>query len=290
MFIFQVICFFLELSFWIFISGALILPRNIFKNNKYKRKKYSNYGSNNYSSISYSSLNFNKKKDLGSILFRALKIIAGIFIIIFVVLPYILDSAKLITGNYKYVNGYVSNITRKTRNPHEYICIDGKEIDFFFTANVEKHNRYKIAYLPYTSRGMGGVKIENSVAATDKKIGFPFECLLFVVGFLATMALLFFLTPFLRYKLLILSCIIYYPTNLYLYVKSGLNSGIWFSLSNKGLTFILIGLFFLIISGISHFLETLKNDDAFWTLFFIQIFSIMQIIMLLVEYSDRMFI
>ncbi|MDU1411520.1 MAG: hypothetical protein E6929_01790 [Clostridium sp.] len=290
MFVFQVICFFLELSFWIFIAGALILPRNIFKNNKYKRKKYSNYGCSNYSSISYSTLNFNKKKDLRSILFRALKIIAGIFIIVIFVLPYILDSAKLITGNYKYVNGYVSSITRKTRNPHEYICIDGKKIDFFGTANVEKHNRYKIAYLPYTSRGMGGVKIENSVAATDKKIGFPFESLLFVVGFFAAMALLFFLTPFLRYKLLILSCIIYYPANLYLYVKSGLSSGIWFSLSNKGLTLILISLFFLIILGISHFLEKLKDDDAFWTLYFIQFFSIMQIIIVVAEYSNRMFI
>lgn len=294
MFIFQVICFFLELSFWIFFAGALILPRNIFKNIKYKRKKHSNYGYNNYSPISYSSLNFNKKKDLGSILFRALKIIVGIFIIVFVVLPYILDSAKLITGNYNHVTGYIYNITHDRRSPYDHVYIEGKKINFFFTSDMEKNNKYRIGYLPYTSRGISGVKIEGIVEKTEKKIGFPFkQLLLFILllsGFFATMVLLIFLTPFLRYKLLILSSIIYYPTNLYLYVKSGLSSGIWFSLSNKGLTLILISLFFLIILVISHFLEKLKDDDAFWTLYFIQFFSIIQIIIVVAEYINRMFI
>lgn len=271
--IFQVVTFFLEMFFWILFATSFIFSPKVYFDTESSKETYS----------SYSILNSHKKNKLADILVRVLGGIIAILIMTYCALPYILDLPKLVTRNFNYVTGYVDDVRTEKKDINEYVYVEGKKIKFFFSANIEKYNTYKIAYLPHTSRAIYGVKLEGNTLKVEKKIGFPFKQLFFFIFGLSVLVLLAFLSPYLRFKLLILACIIYYPTNLYLYINYGISSGIWFSLSNQGLSSILIGVAILLVLGVCYFIERLKDYDTPVTLFIIQVFSILKILILFGE-------
>ncbi len=273
MYIFQVIAFFLQLFFWILAAGILFFCPKVFFSNKSSEKV----------NISYNVLNSHKKSKLEYIGVKILGSAIAILIIAYFALPYLLDIPKLITGNFNYVTGYVYDVRTESKDPNEYVYIEGKKLKFFFGANVEMNKIYTIGYLPHTSRAIYGLKLDGSTLKVEKKIAFPIKKLLFFIGIMATFVLLWILSPYIRFKLLIIACIIYYPINLYLYINYGISSGIWFSLSNQGLLFLLIGAAVLLLLGIFYFIEQPRDYETPFTLFFIQLFSILKILVLLGE-------
>ncbi|ADL52695.1 hypothetical protein Clocel_3004 [Clostridium cellulovorans 743B] len=285
MFIFQIITFFLQLGFLLLCSGMFIFFPIEIITHKYKEKvnfkTHINYGGVRYNITGRSERYLKIEK----IIIKAIGVAIAILITMYMTVPYLLDVPKLITGNFNYVTGQVTKVSTKKKDFNEYVYIGGKEVRFFFSANVEKNSRYKIGYLPNTSRAIYGEKLDNYTSKVEDKIGFPIKKILFFIGFFVALGIIAFVAHYIVFKLLILSSAIFYPFNIYLYIKSGLAYGDWFSKNNEPLgNIILFGVVLMIFWGL-YFVEKRKDQDneAPLTLVFIQVIAILQIVLVLSE-------
>ena len=257
--------------FWIFIAGIFIFnPWSFFRN----------YLERHNSNNNIFDLKFRRRSKLDNIAMRVIGFVIAILITIYFTKPYLYDLPKLITGNFSYATGYVTDTKIEGKDLNEYVYIDGKELKFIFSANVEEYSRYRIGYLPNTSRAIYGVKLDESTSKIEKKIGFPFAKTLFFICMIAALVVLGLFSSYLRFKLLILACLIYFPTTIYIYIKQGLNFENWFSISNQGLLFILAGIAMLLIMGIIYFIERCKKYETPLAFFVIQILSIFMVLIL----------
>ena len=281
MFIFQTIAFFISMLFWLCFAGMFAFYFNKLFINSTNAKKRSKYITNLYDIKTYS--NEKPKKSIEYIFIRIIGILISLPIFVCICVPYILDTPKLIAGDFNYVSGYVSSIRTKHRDINEYVYIDRIEVKFFFSSNMEENDKYKIAYLPHTSKAIYGEKLNTDLIESEAKINFSLKQILSFICILICAIVLLFISPYIGFKLLILSSIIYYPTNIYLYISEGLTYSNWLSLSNEPLFYILFGLIILVFIFLMYFIEKYKNDDAFFSLFLIQVISILMILILLSE-------
>lgn len=282
MFIFQIITFFLQLGFLLLCAGMFIFFPIEIITHKYKEKvnfkTHINYGGVRYNITDRSERSLKIEK----IIVRIIGVAIAILITIYMTVPYLLDVPKLITGNFNYVTGQVTKVSTKKKDFNEYVYISGKEVRFFFSANVEKNSRYKIGYLPNTSRAIYGEKLDNYTSKVEEKIGFPIGKILFFIGCFVALGIIAFVARYIGFKLLILSCAIYYPVNIYRYINSGLAYGNWFFKNNKPLDCIVLGVVLLLTFLGFYFVEKRKdeNNEAPLTLVFIQVMAILQIMIL----------
>jgi len=272
LFVFQVIAFLLEMGIWIFIAGILIFNPWLFfenHNNMYDNK-----------------FKYFRRSKFDNVVIRVPGIVIGILITIYITKPYLYDLPKLITGSFSYATGYVTEIYHVGKVPSEYVVINGKEVEFFFSANVKEFYEYEIAYLPNTSRAFYGVELDHTSLEITKKIVFPLADILFFILIMAVfVALVVFgiFFSFLRFKLLIVTSFIYYTTNIYVYITQGLNLGNWFSISNKGILFTLVGIGMLLFLCIIYLIERCKEYETPFAFAVIQIFSIFMVLILFGE-------
>jgi hypothetical protein len=233
-------------------------PNILFNTNKYNHYKFRRKSF-------YETITLKDKiyKILGKVFF----LIIGVLIFVFLILSYLKDLPGLITGNLIYITGEVTDIQTRSKDPSQYVFIEGKEVEFFFDSGAEIYKNYKIGYLPNTSRGIYIVQLGSNSTANERKLGFPFKSIFQYIGitiaFFSAMALLYYAGYKLRYKLLFLSCVIFYPTGIYFLIKYGLASWIWFSVNNQAFVALITGFISLIILRLLILLirYTLKEED-----------------------------
>lgn len=165
--------------------------------------------------------------------------------------PYILDLPKLIKGEFEYVTGYPYEVNKYQKSLYESYSINGKRINFLFISDIEEYKHYKIGYLPNTSRGIKLIDFNKKDSSENKEVGFPYKSIffyiLFFILFFIVIVILTVLSPYLKLKLLLVSCILFYSTNTYLYFKYSINTGAWFSWSNKPLVYLILGVVSLVM-------------------------------------------
>jgi len=269
--------FVIAMSIWIFFAGIfLFFPEFLLR---YKPKFKSSYSKLSFRSSS------RKRIVQKSLIIRIIGSIISILITMNLVLPYVLDFSRLVTGKFDYIVGYVEKISTTSKGSYEYVLIKGKELRFFFSSNVEKGKKYKIAYLPHTNKAIHGVEIVGSNEDIGKKIDFPSKYMFFSIGislFIVILLALFFVVgQYMKFKLLILASIAYYPLSIYLYISEGINYKNWFSFSNQGLLLMSIGMISSLILLLYYFFESRQKEEYPVSLFCVQVLSIIKIIIVI---------
>lgn len=269
MFILQVISYILEIALIILIGGFFILyPESIFE--KYAKQ------SDKYKEVTFINSE-REKKNHTKITYTLISVVVGITTL-YLLVPYILDLPNLVLGKFSYTFGPVYEIRRERKSFYEYANIGGKEVKFVFSANVDTNQSYKIGYLPHTKRAMFGEVLSSNNIENHKKIKFPLVEIISFLGIIAAIIFLIFISPYVKMKLLGVSSLIFYPFILYLYFKNGFNYGTWFSLVNKELLTLLLGLTGLLTLLLVYFIERHKNEDYFLTFLYAQVIAVLQII------------
>ena len=200
-------------------------------------------------------------------------------------MPKLLDIPHLITGKLNYVTEQVVEIKRYSKDPTEYVYLStGERIEFFFTSDLNEGDYYKIGYLPNTHKGVYCEKIDlgGNTEDVERVIGFPFKDIL---GFLAIIAVFFFLiliSPYIKMKLFIPTSIIAIPTFAYLFIKNGVQNGIWFSAENDGLLGLIIVLISSLIVFFLYLIERRHSDGFDKTYIGAQFFSVFELGILIV--------
>lgn len=269
--------FVIAMIIWLFLAGIfLFFPEFLLR---YKPKFKSSY-----SKLSFRSSG-RKKSVQKNLIIRIIGSIISILITVNLVLPYVLDFPRLVTGKFDYIVGYVEKISTTRKGSYEYVLIKGKELRFFFSSNVEKGKNYKIAYLPHTNKAIHGVEIVGSNEDIGKKIDFPSKYMFFSIGIslaiMVLLALFFIGGQYVKFKLLVLASIVYYPLSIYLYISEGISYKNWFSFSNQGLLLMSIGMISSLIFLLYYFFERRKKEEYPVSLFYVQALSIIKIIIVI---------
>lgn len=274
MYIFQSVSFILEIFIYLFVGGFIAIHFNRFIKGKINEPiKYINY-------YKVESCKYDRKRIL-SILVRSFFIIVVMGITIYFSRDYLLDFPKLIKGDFQYVTGYVDMIKKERKQSNEYVYIEGKKLNFCFTSGVETGKKYKIGYLPNTSRAIYGEVIDSDAGIKNTKIKFPHKgVLLYILG-IGSIILIILLSPYLKFKLLIIVSAFFYPINILLYIKEGLTSGAWFSFSNVGLLFLTIGVGSIIFLRIMYLVERKEEMEYLLTLVITQFMCGIKIFLLI---------
>lgn len=215
-----------------------------------------------------------KGSDVKYIISKAISIIIALFIFMQFILPYLKDVPKLVTRKLTYSVEYVYNVERPRKSFTEYVEVEGKTLKFFFTSKIKTHRYYKIGYLPNSNRGIYVGELGYSKTSEETKVSFPAKELFSYIGLLAGIGLIIVITPFLRWRFLILSCILSYPVTLYLFISHGIKSGVWISEYNRGFPHLVGQLLGILVIMIFNFIERRKDEDIPTTLFFTQILAI----------------
>ena len=269
MFILQVISYILEIALIILIGGFFILyPESIFE--KYTKQ------SDKYKEVTFINSE-REKKNHTKTTYKLISVVVGI-ITLYLLVPYVLDLPNLILGKFSYTFGPVYQIRRERKSFYEYANIGGQEVKFVFSSNVDTDKSYKIGYLPHTKRAMFGEVLSSNNIENHKKIKFPLVEIISFLGIIAALIFLIFISPYVKMKLLGISSLIFYPFILYLYFKNGFNYGTCFSLVNKELSTLLLGLTGLLTLLLVYLIERHKNEDYFLTFLYAQIIASLQII------------
>lgn len=273
--IFQTCFFIIGIIFWLIIGLIIALNSNWFlgiKKSVTKEKNIYNY---------LQSSSKRKRWEISKV--SPWKLIWFIFVMgitIYLLKPNLLDIPQLITGNFNYVTGEVVKIKHYSKDPTEYVYLStGEEVEFFFSSGVNKYDSYKIGYLTHTHKAIYCEKIglgSNNEKA-GKVIGFPFKDILLFLAILGALFFLVFISPFIKLKVFIPTNIIAIPAFAYYFTKYGIESGIWFSIKNKGA----FGLTIAIISSLMIFfiylLEKRKSDDFYRIYICAQLLSICEL-------------
>jgi len=275
--ILQAMDFVIAMSIWIFLAGIFqFFPEFLFR--------YKPNFKSSYSKLSFRSSG-RKKRVQKILIIRIISSIISILITIYLVFPYVLDFPRLVTGKFDYIVGYVEKISTTSKGSYEYVLIKGKELRFFFSSNVEKGKKYKIAYLPHTNKAIHGVEIIDSNEYIEKKIDFPSTNMVFSIGIslviVILLALFFVVGQYMKFKLLILASIAYYPLSTYLYISEGISYKNWFSFSNQGLLLMSIGMISSLILLLYYFFESRQKEEYPVNLFYVQALSIIKIIIVI---------
>ena len=274
---FQVISFVLEIIFGLILAGFIAFfpeafgSRYLPNSNKKRDVAY----------VEYSYLRGGEGK-------KPVKLGKGIWILIifcttiYLMRGYFLDVPLLITGKLEYITGTAYNIRSGNKEFYEYVDIAGKgEVKFFFDSGVTRNRKYKIGYLYHTSRAIYCAEVTNNVVKQIKAVGFPFKKILFVSVFVVGFYLLMFRSLYIRWKLFIPACILFYPSYLYVFVKYGLSHGYWFSRQNEAFVILIMAFLYSLLSLIVLWLEKLRHDKADIMMVFVQIAAIGKIVMVI---------
>ena len=140
--------------------------------------------------------------------------------------------------------------------------------------------RYKIGYLPNTSRAIYGELLDNKQMSKVTKLKFPLKSILMYITILGSFLLMIVLAVYLRFKFLVITSMIFYPINIALYLKEGLKLGLWFSFNNEGLLFLTLGLGIISMLLLVYFIESRREPETPTTLIMAQLVSAIQIIAL----------
>lgn len=274
MYIFQVVCFVFEIVFGLLLGGFVAVCPDIFDNSK------TNKSINYVSSYKLKDGEKNKRK-IWNLLGRSIWFIVVMGVTIYFLKPYFLDFPKLIKGDFYYVTGYVDNVKTEKKDFQQYIYIEGKKLKFFFSSGVEVGKRYKIGYLPNTSRAIYGKLLDNNQLSNGTTIKFPYKDIALFIGILGAIVLLIGLSSYLRFKLLIIASVVFYPINILLYVKEGLKLGLWFSFRNTGLLFLTFGAGITIFVLLIYLVERKRDWETPQTLIATQFMSVAKIFSLI---------
>lgn len=274
MYVFQVISFVFEIIFGLLMGGVIaFFPNIIFNVNKnYRPVKYEFYESNNIKK---------SKRKILKILGKTIWVTVVMAITIGVLEPYFLDTPKLIKGDFCYITGNVSRVKDVRKDIHDYVYIENKQLSFSFISDVEEGKKYKIGYLPNTSRAIYVEMLKNNASSNGIKIKFPYKYIMLFIGFIGIWILLVGLAPYLKFKLIIIAGVFFYPANILLYVKEGLESGIWFSFHNHGLLLLILGILLTVGLWISYIIEKKKNPEIMGTLIGAQIMGASEMVALI---------
>ncbi|MHC6179203.1 hypothetical protein ACYUJ6_05020 [Clostridium sp. JNZ X4-2] len=281
MYTFQVISFVIEIAFGLLVGGIIaFFPNIIFNVNKnYRPPKYEFYEPKN---------NKKSKKKILKILGKTIWVTIVMGITIAGLEPYFLDTPKLIKGDLCYITGNVSRIRDVRKDYHRYVYIENKQLIFFFASDVEVGKRYKIGYLPNTTRAIYVEMLKNNASSKGIRIKFPYKEIMLFIGLIGAVILLAALAPYLKFKLLIIASVVFYPANILLYIKEGLKSGLWFSFHNDGLSILTLGIVFAVVMWASYLIERKEDPEIFGTLMAIQIMSAIEMVAL-IETFERLF-
>lgn len=274
MYVFQVVCFVFEIVFGLLLGGFVAICPDIFVNNKPNKSinQIGLYKLNGYE---------NNKRRIWSVLGRSIWFIVVMGITICFLLPYFLDTPKLIKGDLYYITGYVNSVKTEKKDFNEYIYIEGKRLKFFFSSGVEVGKRYKIGYLPNTSRAIYGELLDNNQLSNGTTIKFPYKDIALFIMIMGTIVLLIGLSSYLRFKLLIIASVFFYPINILLYVKEGLKLGLWFSFRNTGLLLLTFGAGIIIFLLLIYLVERKRDSETPQTLIATQFMSVAKIFSLI---------
>lgn len=274
MHIFQVASFIIHIIFWGVLSAILIIPPKTFvridKYNDYKCRKKSKY----------EKRTLNGK--LSKVLERVFRIMIAGIIIVVLIFPYVKDLPMLITGKLTYVTGQVTNIESYSKDPCQYVYLGEQEIVFFFDSGAKIDSNYNIGYLPNTNSGIYIAQLDNSTGINEKELEFPFksifQCICIIIILLLGMALLCYIGYKFKFKLLFLSCAIFYPTSIYLLIRYGIASWIWFSVKNQAFLALIIGLssllFLLLLIKLTKYKNRDKDKEVDGILFMAQVIAV----------------
>lgn len=278
MYIFQIISFIFEIISGILLCALIALcPDIILKNNKDMPARYVN-------PYKFESNKINARK-VWNIIGRTSWFIIVMAITIAFLKSYFLDIPKFVKGNFYYVEGYVRNIKTEKKDFHEYVTIDGNMVSFFFSSGVELGKEYKIGYLPNSKRAISVEVLNNNQVSKDKKIAFPYKDILLFIAIIGVFILLIAVSPYLKFKLLMVTSVIFYPLSVFLYINQGLKLGLWFSFFNQGLLFMTIGIITDVIIFLSYISENRKDAEIPVTLIFAQFMSISKLLLLAETYQ-----
>ncbi|MEY7998907.1 hypothetical protein AB8U03_01620 [Clostridium sp. Mt-5] len=274
MYIFQVISFVIEIAFGLLVGGIIaFFPNIIFNVNK-------NYRPPKYEFYEPKSSRKSRIKVL-KILGKSIWVIIIMIITIGVLGSYFLDIPKLIKGELCYITGNVSRIENVRKDIHEYVYIGDKQLIFSFISDVEVGKKYKIGYLTNTSRAIYVETLKNNASSKGIKGKFPYGYIMLFIGFMGIWILLVGLAPYLKFKLIIIASIVFYPANILLYIKEGLKSGLWFSFHNDGLSILTLGIVFAVVLWISYIMERKEDPETPETLIGVQLMGVSEIVFLI---------
>ena len=85
-----------------------------------------------------------------------------VIVVLFLVwtsIPILKDSYRLVTRQYIVIEGYVQNLSHKSKDFNEYVELNGVEISFLFDSQLEIGKKYRIHYLPNTQIGINSIDI-----------------------------------------------------------------------------------------------------------------------------------
>lgn len=272
--LFQVISFVVIVLFWMILAVFTACnPRDFLK----LKKEYS-IKKSKYEFMELSSYGRGRRKRIAP--WEAIWFIVVIGIIIYLMRGYFLDIPQLITGKLNYVTGTVCDIETYRKDPTKYVYLDnGQEVKFFFESGVDKNKEYKIGYLSHTLRAIYCAELNGNNEGKVRELGFPFLSILGFLGIMAAMIFLMFISKFVRWKLFIPACIIFYPSCIYKFINYGLTNGIWFGKDNRGFVSLTIGVASSLTIAFVSFAERKRDGDNFITLFFVQMFALIYILM-----------
>lgn len=272
MYVFQVIAFVLEIIFGLVLGGIIALYPQIFskdKTNDIKSYRHGDYTSN-MSKRKYKRY----KKKFG----RSIWFVIVLIITIYFLKPYFLDIPRLVKGDFKRITSTAYKVTSKSKDPYEYITMGGANIKFFFSSGIEEYNEYEVGYLPNTSRGIYAIKLDDNNISQESKIDFPFKEIAIFILFAGILILLDVMSPYLKFKLFALSCIIFYPTFIYSFIKHGLKYGIWISRSNQIFVTLCVVSPLSLSIGFLYLYEKYRNSK---TMLYVQICAILNFLMVI---------
>lgn len=274
MYTFQVISFVIEIAFGLLVGGIIaFFPNIIFSVNKnYRPPKYEFYEPKNSKKSKKKIL-----KTLGKIIWVTIVMI----ITIGVLGSYFLDVPKLIKGDLCYITGNVSRVRDVKKDFHRYVYIENKQLIFFFTSDVEVGKRYKIGYLPNTSRAVYVEMLKNNASSKGIKIKFPYKDIMLFIGLIGLWIVLVGLAPYLKFKLIIIASVVFYPANILLYIKEGLKSGLWFSFHNHGLLPLILGILIAVGLWVGYIVERKEDPETSETLIAAQILGVSEMVCLI---------
>lgn len=277
--IFQTCFFIIGIIFWLIMGFIVALSPDWLlgtKKNATKEKHKYNYLES-----------FCKRKgcDISKVsIWKVIWFIIAMGITIYLLKPNFLDIPQLITGKLNYVTGKVVEIKHYSKDPTDYVYLStGEEVKFFFSSGVSKDDFYKIGYLTHTHKAIYCEKIVlgSNNEKEEKVIGFPFKDVLLFFAVIGGMALLAFISPYIRFKVFIPTNIIAIPTFAYYFMKCGMQNGIWFSVKNEGIFGLIMGIIFSLMIFFMYLLEKRKSDDFDTIYFFAQLFSICELALLM---------
>lgn len=281
MYIFQVISFVFEIAFGLLLGGIIaFLPNIIFNVNKnYRPVKYEFYEPKNSKK---------SKRKILKILGKTIWVTIIMIITIGILGSYFLDIPKLIKGDLCYITGNASRIEHVRKDIHEYVYIGDKQLIFSFTSDVEVGKKYKIGYLSNTSRAIYVEMLKNNASPKGIKGKFPYGYIMLFIGFMGIWILLVGLAPYLKFKLIIIASIVFYPANILLYIKEGLKSGFWFSFHNHGLLPLILGILIAVGLWVGYIVERKEDPETSETLIAAQILGVSEMAGL-IETFERLF-